>query len=117
VFVAPAVDELTAAVPIRVAAPGAALRPGEFLQLHIVADEHADTFVVPEAAVVNGVDGPGVHVVIGEEAHRVPVTVGFRDRGKVEISGPGIGDGTRIVTTDAYGLPDTVRVKPIVEAR
>jgi membrane fusion protein (multidrug efflux system) len=49
-------------------------------------------------------------VVEGDSAVRHPVTVGLRDGGMVEVSGEGLREGMRIVTVEAYSLPEQTRI-------
>jgi len=113
VFVGRNVDPATDTVVIRVSVPaGSRLRPGQFLEFRIVTDEHPDCLVVPVASVVTREgEGSWVMVVTGNTAVRKPVTIGLREDGMVEVSGPEISEGTVIVTEDAYGLPAETRIR------
>ena len=106
------VDPSTGTVRVYVSVPAkAGLAPGQFTDLRIVAAEHRDVLVVPDAALVTraGV-GSWVMVARGDSATRTMVTVGFRDAGRVEISGAGLEPGTSIVTDEAYSLPEETRI-------
>lgn len=92
--------------------PGASLLPGQFTEIHIVADEHSDVLVVPEESVITRPDeGTWLVAVEGDRAIHVPVTVGFRDRGLAEVSGDGVAAGMVIVTAEAYGLPTETQIR------
>ena len=93
---------------------GSGFMPGQFTEVHIVAEEHRDVLVVPEGSVVTRPDeGTWIVVVEGDRAVRRPVTVGLRDRGLVEVSGEGVEEGVRIVTDEAYGLPEETAVRVV----
>lgn len=93
---------------------GTGLMPGQFAEIHIVAEEHPDVLVVPEASVVTRPDeGSWIVVVEGDRAVRRPVTVGLRDRGLAEVSGEGVVEGARIVTDEAYGLPEETAIRVV----
>jgi membrane fusion protein (multidrug efflux system) len=113
VFVGRQVDPASDTIVVRASvSAGFNLRPGQFLEFRIVTDEHPDCLVVPVASVVTREgEGSWVMVVTGDTAVRKPVTVGLREDGLVEVSGPEIADGTVIVTDDAYGLPAETRVR------
>jgi membrane fusion protein (multidrug efflux system) len=90
--------------------PESDLVPGQFTDVRIIADEHPDVLVVPvESVVSRGVES-WVMVVEGDRAVRSPVTVGLREGDRIEISGEGVDEGTPIVTTEAYSLPEQTRI-------
>jgi len=85
--------------------------PGEFTGIRIVTDVHRDALAVPEVSLVTRTgEGSWLMVVEGDQAVRAPVTVGIREGGLVEVSGEGIGEGTTIVTEDAYSLPPQTKI-------
>ncbi|MHB1514362.1 MAG: efflux RND transporter periplasmic adaptor subunit [Acidiferrobacteraceae bacterium] len=89
------------------------LRPGQFVRLRIVTATARDALVAPSESVIrNAVGGRGfLSVVRGHEAIRVPVKTGLREGGWVEVSGPGLAPGTRVVTVGAYGLPTRTAIQ------
>jgi len=115
VFIGRDVDPATDTVVVRASIPpGSKWRPGQFLEFRIVTDEHPNCLVVPEASVITREgEGSWVVVVAGDTATRTPVTVGLRENGQIEISGPDVTEGTVIVTEDAYGLPARTRVRVV----
>jgi len=115
VFIGGDVDPAAGTVMIRASlAAGSQWRPGQFLEIRIVADEHPGCLVVPVASVVTREgEGSWVMVVDGDTAVRTQVTVGIVEDGMVEISGPAIVEGTVVVTDDAYGLPPETRIRTV----
>jgi membrane fusion protein (multidrug efflux system) len=111
-YVGRAVD--AASDTVRVRAPWAPkagpARPGQLVEVRIVAAEHADRLVVPEASFVAR-EGEGAWIVRieGERAVRQAVTAGFREGGWVEVEGEGLAEGQPIVA-NAYGLPAETKV-------
>jgi membrane fusion protein, multidrug efflux system len=90
---------------------GGGFTPGQFTDIHIVADEHPDVLVVPEVSVVTSAAGESwISVVDGDQAVRRNVTVGIHDGGLVEVSGEGISEGLSIVTDEAYSLPEETAI-------
>jgi membrane fusion protein (multidrug efflux system) len=107
------IDPRTGTYRVQAAIPaGAGFTPGQFTDIRIVAAEHPNVFVVPEASLVSRPDeGSWVMMVEGDSAVRLPVTVGIRDGGLVEVSGDGLSESTTIVTDDAYSLPKVTRIR------
>jgi multidrug efflux pump subunit AcrA (membrane-fusion protein) len=91
------------------------LRPGQFVTVRILYDEHRDRLAVPIDSVVTDANGRGafIAVVTNNEATKQPVTVGIKDNGLAEIEGSGLREGTPIVASGAYGLPEKTRIRPI----
>lgn len=107
------VDPATGTYRVQAALPpDTGLMPGQFTQIAIVAEEHADVLVAPEESVITRPDEGTWLVVVedGRAVHRA-VTTGLRDGGLVEVSGDGVEEGTRIVTDEAYGLPSDTPVR------
>jgi len=106
------VDPSTGTYRVQASLPaGVGLLPGQFTDIRIVSEERADVLVVPEEAVVSrGEEGSWIAVVEGERAVRRQVQVGLSDGGRLEVSGEGLDEGTRIVTVEAYSLPEETRI-------
>lgn len=103
-FVAAAVDPNTRRLLLKAWVPNAEhrLRPGLFANIDLVIAEHPDATVVPEAAVAYDADGPFVwRVTPADTVERIPVTLGLRQEGRVEITA-GLEPGTRIVTAGTH---------------
>lgn len=112
-YVSPTVDADDGAVMTWASLPPhSGLRPGQYVRLRIVTATHRDTLAAPSASVVTRLGGRSVmSVVRGNEAFRIPVKVGLREHGWVEVAGPGLQAGTRIVTVGAYGLPARTAIR------
>lgn len=91
--------------------PGSGLMPGQFTDIRILAEEHADVLVVPEESVVSRGDETGwIAVLDGDSAVRREVTLGLHEGGRVEVAGDGLQEGLQIVTVEAYSLPEETHV-------
>jgi membrane fusion protein (multidrug efflux system) len=114
-YVGSQIDDKNDSVPVRISLPaGPVYRPGQFLSVRIVCEEHGDCLVVPEAAVILDAAGGGaIMLVEGEKAVRKPVTIGLRDAGLVEISGDGLKEGMLLVLEEAYSLPAETKIRII----
>ena len=117
-FISSAVDAATDTVIVRISmSRQTVLRPGQFVTARIQYDEHRDRLAVPVDAVVTDGNGQGTFVAVVSEntAVKRPVTVGIKDNGLAEIEGADLREGTSIVASGAYGLPDKTRIKPLAQ--
>ena len=112
-YISPMVDQSDGAVSVWAPLPAdSRLRPGQYVRLRIVTATHRMALAAPSAGVITDVGKHGVlSVVRGHEAIRVPVRIGIREHGWVEVSGPALRAGTQIVTVGAYGLPSRVAIQ------
>lgn len=107
-YVAPALDEQSRSLPIRVtlAAQDTRLRSGLFGSIELIgADAEERTLVVPVGSVTN-LNGQDVVFTAGAEAgafRPTSIVVGRRAGGFFEVRS-GIAEGTRIATTGAFTL-------------
>jgi membrane fusion protein, multidrug efflux system len=109
------VDPSTGAYRVQVSIPkGAGLTPGEFTQVRLVAEERANVLTVPLESIVTASDGSTwIMVVDGDQAMRQDVTVGLREGGLAEVAAEGLSVGTKVVTMEAYSLPERTRVRVV----
>jgi HlyD family secretion protein len=114
VQVAPAVDQQTNTVAVRVRLPNAdgELKAGVYANARIAVEIHQNALVVPETALVVQGDETFVFVPQGDKVEKRKVTVGIRDRGQAEIT-EGLKDNEQVVTTGAFGLGDGTKIKII----
>jgi membrane fusion protein, multidrug efflux system len=110
----PVVDVNGRAIRLRAAIPNAdlILKPGLFARITITIDQRENAIVIPEMAVVPDGIGKIVYVVEGGKARRVPVELGKRLPGKVEIV-KGLTPQMQIVTSGQMRLREgsTVAIK------
>lgn len=113
-YIGSQVDGGTDTLPVRITLPSSGgFRSGQFLQISIVCEVHADCLAVPEAAVVAGtVGGASGTIVLVEAGKAVPtaVHIGLREQGMVEVAAPGLKEGQIIVSEDAYAIPGEVNI-------
>jgi membrane fusion protein (multidrug efflux system) len=117
-FVAPSVDTQTRRILIkgRVPNPEARLLPGMFATVQAELGER-QAFLVPEEAVVTDPQGFFVWRIGKDEgAERVPVQLGAREGGRVEISAE-LAAGDRVVTAGTHKVRAGEKVKAVVAAQ
>ena len=110
----PVVDVAGRAIRLRAAVPNSdlVLKPGLFARIAIVVDQRENALIVPETAVVPDGVGKIVYVVENGKARRVPVELGKRLPGKVEIA-KGLKADMQLVSSGQMRLRDgaTVAIK------
>ncbi len=110
------VDPRNDTVSVRVAIPrDAGLRPGQYVRIRVVVEQHDDRLAVPKESVVRGDDGAVLSVVVGDKATQLPVHVGLKENGLVEVEGDGLKEGAVVVTAGAYALPKETKIRVIGE--
>ena len=111
---APAVDSLTNSgnVVVRMPNRGNVLRPGAGATAVITIGRHSGALVVPDSAIVVQGDSLAVFTIGPDSiAHQRRVRTGIHQDGRTELV-EGIEAGQTVVTTGAYGLRDSMRVRP-----
>jgi len=106
IYASPQVDPKTGSGLVRAGVPAnSGLRPGQFVKVRIVSEEHKDCLAVPIASVAKDTTGATfIALVEGEKAVLKPVKVGLRDGEMVEVEGDGVEADKTVVTEGAYGL-------------
>jgi membrane fusion protein (multidrug efflux system) len=95
--------------------PRGSLRPGMFVRVRVIAGDRAEALLAPEAAVVPQGDQFFVFRVVDGRAQRVPVTLGVRREGQVELISD-LRAGDRIVTAGMRVQRDGQPVRVLAEA-
>lgn len=88
------------------------LRPGMFVNAHIVTATHMQAVLVPKRAVVYDDGMPHVFVVSDSTAQKVRFNIGFDDTEHVEVIS-GVDEGDLIVVVGQNGLKDKAKVRII----
>jgi len=84
--------------------PQRRLRLGQALVVHLATRVAQDALALPEEAIVDEDGHPVVFVQVGGESfERRDVTLGIRDRGRIEIAA-GLAEGERVVVAGAYAV-------------
>lgn len=106
-LVSPIVDPRTGTIKVTVEIREypPSTRPGNFAEVQIVTDVHANALIVPSAAVLSDKDQRVVYVADGATARRTVVQIGYQDDRFVEILG-GLESGTPVVVQGQRSLSD-----------
>lgn len=91
------------------------LRPGMFVRARVVFGEKQNALMIPEQAVVTGGKQPIVFVVAEGKAKAMPVRLGVRRGGRVEVL-EGLAAGDTIITAGQLKIKDGLAVRAVGEA-
>jgi membrane fusion protein (multidrug efflux system) len=110
-LVSPVVDPSTRTVLVRAILPNpeGLLKPGMFARVETVISRREEALVIPESALVAGLDGFSVYVVKEGLARLTPVVLGVRNRGTAEVRS-GLAVGQEIVVQGTQKLVDGTAV-------
>ncbi|MBX3025651.1 efflux RND transporter periplasmic adaptor subunit [bacterium] len=114
-FVAPALDVASRRLPLRawIGNEDHRLRPGMFANIRLEVARRDDALVIPEAALAYDADGPFVwRVGAGDAAQRVPVAIGIRQAGQVEVTN-GLAAGDHVVAAGTHKVAPGAVVRDV----
>lgn len=111
--IAPTVDAGGRSVSLRARFdnPEGKLRPGMSARVRIVLSNSASALVVPEQAIVPMGEQKNVYTVVQGKAKLVPVTLGERQPGVVQVTS-GLKDGDVVITSGLQKIGDGAPVAP-----
>jgi membrane fusion protein (multidrug efflux system) len=112
-YISSEVDPKTGTALVRASVPAnSGLRPGQFVTLRIVSEEHKDRLAVPVESVVKDAEGSTVIALVqGDKAAQKAVKTGLREGGLIEVEADGLQADMPVVTEGAYGLPKETRIR------
>jgi membrane fusion protein (multidrug efflux system) len=115
--ISPVVDPAsgTCKVTIGVKNVDRALRPGMFVNVHIIIDTHDDVILIPKTAVVYEKEYMNVFIVRDSVAHKIRLKPGFEDHEKIESLNDEIQTGDQLIVVGQAGMKDQTRVKVVSE--
>jgi len=105
-FVSPRIDPATRRLVMKawVANGERRLKPGMFANVDVEVSRKQEALVLPESAIVYDRNGVYAWVVgAGEKAQKVPISIGLRQKGRVEVLA-GLSPGDRVVTAGTHKL-------------
>lgn len=113
--ISPVVDQQTNTVRIQLECqnPKGSLREGQAVNVAIIRHVNNNAVVIPMSAIVPNPDDPKkemVYIVSGNKAHRIGVRTGQSLGKDVEIL-DGVSAGDKVISKDAYGLPNNSPVE------
>lgn len=106
-LVSPIVDPATGTVKVtaEIRRPPEGIRPGDFAQVKVVTERHANALLVPSRAIVEDEGQQVVYVAVDGKAVRRPVETGFVEGDRTEVTS-GLAAGDLICTKGQRDLRD-----------
>lgn len=86
------------------------LKPGMFARVELIIEEHTNTIVVPEKAVIERDDKRVIFVLKEDHAEMREVETGIESEGSIEVL-KGLKIGEKVITLGNYGLRDNAKVR------
>lgn len=86
------------------------LKSGMFGKVEVVFDTHLNSLILPQETVITQDNRSHVFVVEGEQALQIPIELGFRHNGKVEVLS-GLGDSDKVISTGQQILKHQTKVE------
>ena len=110
--IAPVVDTATGTVKVTVEAvrPPAGVRPGAFVSIGIVREQHPTALLLPRESVIRELRAAHVFITEEDVAVKKSVTLGIEEGEMVEVL-TGVDEGDAVVIAGQGGLDDGQRIK------
>jgi membrane fusion protein (multidrug efflux system) len=110
--IAPVVDTATGTVKVTVEAvrPPAGVRPGAFVSIGIVREQHPTALLLPRESVIRELRAVHVFVTEDNAAVKKAVELGLEEGDMVEVLS-GVAEGDKVVVAGQGGLDDGQRIK------
>jgi membrane fusion protein (multidrug efflux system) len=114
--VSPAVDPQSGTFKVTVGVKNVdnELRPGMFVNTHIITDTHIEAVLIPKTAIVYENEKMNVYVVRDSVARKIQLDSGFENYQYIESLSK-ISEGEKVIVVGQAGLKDSTKVKIISE--
>jgi membrane fusion protein (multidrug efflux system) len=114
--VSPAVDPQSGTFKVTVGVKNIdnKLRPGMFVNVHIITETHDDAILIPKTAIVYENEKMNVYVVRDSLARKIQLDAGFQNYQYIEALSQ-ISEGDKVIVVGQAGLKDSTKVKIISE--
>lgn len=114
--VSPAVDPQSGTFKVTVGVKNVdnKLRPGMFVNAHIITETHDAAVLIPKTAIVYENERMNVYVVRDSVAHKIQLNSGFQNYQYIESLSQ-ISEGEKVIVVGQAGLKDSTKVKIISE--
>lgn len=112
--IAPVVDTATGTVKVTVEAvrPPAGVRPGAFVSIGIVREQHPTALLLPRESVIRELRAAHVFVTEDDTAVKKTVELGIEEGDLVEVLS-GVAEGDKVVVAGQGGLDDGQKIKTL----
>jgi len=93
-----------------------ALRPGMFVNVHLIIDTHPDAVLVPKTAIVYENEFMNIYIVKDGVAHKIRLKAGFEDSEKIEALSD-VQPGEQVIVVGQAGMKDKAKVRIVSERK
>jgi membrane fusion protein (multidrug efflux system) len=91
------------------------LKPGMFVNVHLIIDTHNDALLVPKTAIVYENEYMNVFVVRDSVATKIRLEPGFQDSEKIEALNETIKPDDKVIVVGQAGMKDKTKVRIVSE--
>jgi membrane fusion protein, multidrug efflux system len=115
--ISPVVDPSsgTFKVTVGVKNRGQKLKPGMFVNVHLIIDTHTDATLIPKTAVIYENEYMNVFVVRDNIASKIRIIPGFQDSEKIECLNAAIMPNDKVIVVGQAGMKDKAKVRIVAE--
>jgi len=115
--ISPVVDPSsgTFKVTVGVKNRGQKLKPGMFVNVHLIIDTHKDAILIPKTAIVYENEYLNVFVVRDSMAHKIRLEPGFQDSEKIESLNGLVKANDKVIVVGQAGMKDKTKVRIVSE--
>ncbi len=115
--ISPVVDPSsgTFKVTVGVKNRGKKLKPGMFVNVHLIIDTHTDATLIPKTAVIYENEYMNVFVVRDNIASKIRIIPGFQDSEKIECLNAAIMPNDKVIVVGQAGMKDKAKVRIVAE--
>lgn len=90
------------------------LKPGMFINVHLIIDTHSEAVLIPKTAVVYENEYMNIFVVRDSVAKKIRLVPGFEDSEKIESLND-VKEGEKVIVVGQAGMKDDTRVRIVSE--
>ncbi len=91
------------------------LKPGMFVNVHLIIDTHKEAILVPKTAVVYENEYMNVFVVRDSVASKIRLDAGFQNSEKIESLNEDLQPNDKVIVVGQAGMKDKTRVRIVAE--
>ncbi|KAA3615635.1 MAG: efflux RND transporter periplasmic adaptor subunit [Calditrichaeota bacterium] len=115
--ISPVVDPSsgTFKVTVGVKNKGQILKPGMFVNVHLIIDTHENALLIPKTAVVYENEYMNVFVVRDSVANKIRLEPGFQDSEKIESLNDSLLPNDKVIVVGQAGMKDKTKVRIVAE--
>ncbi len=91
------------------------LKPGMFVNVHLIIDTHKEATLIPKTAVVYENEYMNIFVVRDSIANKIKLKPGYQDSEKIEALNDSLFTSDKVIVVGQAGMKDKTKVRVVVE--